>query len=326
MNWLITGGCGFIGSALVSRLLQEGSNVRIVDNLSVGKKSSLPENYKITERDAHALSADNWSKLELIVSDIGDADAMCKAVQRADAIVHLAANTGVIPSIENPRDDCLTNVIGTFNLLEAARIAGIKHFVLASSGAPLGEQKPPLHEELAPHPVSPYGASKLAGEAYCSAYWGSFGIQAVALRFGNIYGSGSAAKHSVIAKFMKHALAGEQLTIYGDGNQTRDFIYIDDIVEAIIRAATYPELGGEILQIATQKEHTINEIAELIVDLVKMKTGKNVIVEYSSPRVGEVKRNFSDISKAQRLLGFTPKVLLKEGLARTLDYFLNYTP
>ena len=143
---------------------------------------------------------------------------MLAATEGADVVIHLAANTGVGPSVENPRMDCETNVTGTLNALEAARAAGAGRFVFASSGAPLGVQTPPLHEEMAPHPASPYGASKLAGEGYCSAWFHSFGVETVVLRFGNVYGEGSTRKASVVAKFIKRALAGEVLEIYGDGS------------------------------------------------------------------------------------------------------------
>jgi len=324
MNWLITGGCGFIGSSLTARLLREGHRIRILDNLTVGTRAALPKGIAVVERDPGEVD-DQWGGLELVVADIRDRDATFKAVRGAGVIVHLAANTGVIPSIESPREDCEVNVFGTLNLLEAARLAGVPRFVFASSGAPLGEQEPPLHEELAPHPISPYGASKLAGEGYCSAYWGSFGIETVALRFGNVYGPGSAAKQSVVAKFIKQALAGEQLVIYGDGSQTRDFIYIDDIVEAIVRSGTRPEVAGHVLQIATQREHTVNEVAQLISKGIEDRTRLQVRIAHDPPRPGEVVRNYSDVSKARARLGFEPRVSLDDGIERTIEYFLDHT-
>ena len=180
-------------------------------------------------------------------------------------MIHLAANTGVLPSIQDPTADCSTNVLGTLNFLEASRKSAVKRFDFASSGAPLGEQTAPIHEEMVARPISRYGASKLAGEAYCSAYCGSFGLETVALRFGNVYGPRSNDKGSVVAKFVKHIIAGKPLTIYGDGNQSRDFVYVEDLVQAVLLALERPGIGGEIFQIATYKEHTVLEVAETLI-------------------------------------------------------------
>jgi UDP-glucose 4-epimerase len=260
--------------------------------------------------------------VELIIGDILDTDLALKAIQGIDVIVHLAANTGVIPSIENPRSDCETNVVGTLNYLEAARKNGARKFIFASSGAPLGEQEPPINEEKVPKPISPYGASKLAGEAYCSAFFGSFGLKTISLRFGNVYGPRSTHKGSVIAKFIKQALAGETLIIYGDGNQTRDFIYVDDLINAIMAAAC-SNVGGEVFQIATHRETTVNEIAEQIKKIIEEVTDKSVQIIYNDPRAGEIMRNFSDISKARRMLGWEPRWTLDQGLEATVRWFIQ---
>lgn len=259
----------------------------------------------------------------MVVGDIRDGDLAKKVCRGVDAIVHLAANTGVIPSIENPMEDCMSNVIGTVNFLEAARLAGTERFILASSSAPLGEQDPPIHEEIVPRPISPYGASKLSGEAYCSAYFGSFGLDTVALRFGNVYGPRSSHKGSVVAKFIKHIFAGEDLPIYGGGTQTRDFIYVEDQVTAILMALEKPGIGGEVFQIATHREHTVGEIAENLNQLAEKHLGKKSRIVYEQERKGEVKRNYSDISKARRMLGFEPKVSLEKGLEKTFLWFLE---
>ena len=322
MNWLITGGCGFIGAALTQRLLGEGHRVRIVDNLSVGSKDALPMGVPLVELGVEGLDGE-WNALELIVADIREAETARRAAHGAEVIVHLAGNTGVMPSIEDPVSDCHANVLGILNYLEAARLQGVKRFVFSSSGAPLGEQEPPLHEDMVARPISPYGASKLAGEAYCSAYWGSFGVETVALRFGNVFGPGSAHKSSVVAKFIREAMAGETLHVYGDGTQTRDFIYIDDLLDAVVAAGTRPEVGGQVFQIASQSEHTVNEVVDVIKPLVEARAGVNVTVDHEAARRGEVQRNYSDISKARRMLGFAPQVGLEEGVRRTLDYFLG---
>ena len=223
---------------------------------------------------------------ELVVGDIRDQRLAEEACRGIDVIVHLAANTGDIPSIENPMEDCTANVIGTVNYLEAARLAGSKRFVLASSGAPLGEQKPPIHENMVPRPISPYGASKLAGEAYCSAYHGSFALDSVVLRFGNVYGPHSNHKGSVVAKFIKHILADEPLPIYGDGNQTRDFIYVEDLVRAILLSLERPGIGGEVFRIATHREHTVGEVAETLNRLAEKHLGRKSEVIYEKERKG----------------------------------------
>ena len=305
---------------MIARLAEHNScKIRAVDNLSVGTRDDLGRVCDFVETDVPISDSD---KVELWVGDIRDAHFALKAAQGMECIVHLAANTGVIPSIENPRTDCETNVIGTFNYLEAARQNGAKKFIFASSGAPLGEQIPPINEEKIPKPISPYGASKLAGEGYCSAFFGSFGLKTMALRFGNVYGPRSTHKGSVVAKFIKQALSGETLVIYGDGNQTRDFIYIDDLVNAIMAAAS-ADLGGEIFQIATHKETTVNEIAKMLKTIVESKTGNIVNLIYAEERAGEVKRNFSDISKARRILGWEPKWSVEEGLKATVEWFIK---
>jgi UDP-glucose 4-epimerase len=218
------------------------------------------------------------------------------------------------------------NVLGTLNYLEACRSNRVKRFVFASSGAPIGDCNPPIHEELAPHPVSPYGASKLAGEAYCSAYSRSFGIETVALRFGNCYGPLSSHKSSVVAKFTRDAFAGKAWEIYGDGNQTRDFIFVEDVAEAIIAGATADGVGGEVFQIASNAETTVLELATKLAAVLKSYGVDPPSIHHAKRRVGDVKRNYSDTTKARRRLGWSPKVSLDEGLDRTVRWFLETRP
>jgi UDP-glucose 4-epimerase len=322
LKWLITGGCGFIGRNLVKKMVEEkGHYIRILDNLSVGSMEDLSQVCKYNEINLAELS-ENPDTVDFIEGDILDANLAMKIAKDMDVVVHLAANTGVAPSVEDPRSDCRTNVIGTFNYLEASRHNRVKRFIFASSGAPAGEVEPPIHEELPPHPVSPYGASKLAGEGYCSAYYRTFGLKTVALRFGNVYGPYSSKKESVVAKFLKAALRKEMLEIYGDGTQTRDFIYIDDLVEAIRLASQQEHVGGEIFQIATNRETSINELIDEIVLVLEKYGFHSVGKENKSKRVGDVSRNFSNTTKAKKILGWKANTGLQEGIQQTAEWFL----
>lgn len=323
-SWLITGGCGFIGVNLIDHLLKNipGIRIRILDNLSVGSKDNLLEVASFTQKEANSI-ADRPTGVELVVGDITDYDTCLSCCRGINVVVHLAANTGVAPSVDYPRQDMKANVIGTFNMLEASRHSGVEKFIFASSGASLGEVEPPIDEEKVARPVSPYGASKLAGEGYCSAYFRTFGLKTISLRFGNVYGPRSKNKESVVAKFIKKALSGEVLEIYGDGEQTRDFIYIDDLVQAIMLSAK-ADIGGEVFQIATHNETTINELVKIISMLVNESVDKETRVKHVSARPGDVKRNFSDISKARKLLGYKPAFDLDAGLRITFEYFAQF--
>lgn len=324
MNWLITGGCGFIGRALIARLLSSDEHcIRVLDNLSVGTLDDLRGVAEFDELAPDSVTGE-WgeSRLSLVVGDVRDQALTRRAVAGSDVVVHLAANTGVAPSVEDPYADCENNVLGTLNILEACRAANTSRFVFASSGAPLGVQIPPLHEEMAPHPASPYGASKLAGEGYCSAYFHSFGVETVALRFGNVYGEGSGHKSSVVAKFIREALAGQSLEIYGDGSQTRDFIHISDLIEAIHLAGTTPGIGGETFQIATAAETTVQELTDALIKAMTAEGLPRPEIGHGPSRQGDVARNYSDTVKARACLGWQAQVGLEEGLRRTVRHFV----
>jgi UDP-glucose 4-epimerase len=320
-KYLVTGGCGFIGTSFIAELLRvnSSSKIRVLDSLMTGTIADLAE-----VAPCHKGAIDNLNlrvgSVEFVEGDIRDSALLKECAAGVDCIVHLAANTGVGPSVEDPRLDMESNVIGTFNALEAARLQGVKKFIFASSGAPAGEVEPPIHEELPPHPVSPYGASKLAGEGYCSAYYRTFGIDTVCLRFGNVYGPRSKKKSSVVAKFIRQALQGDSCVIYGDGTQTRDFLYIDDLVRAVILAIEKP-VGGETFQIATGMERTVGEVASIIAEALGRR-GIEMRIEHDSPRLGDVKRNYSDTSKAARMLDWTPEMEVPDGIERTLNWFL----
>ncbi len=325
MKWLITGGCGFIGTALISAIHAMGDHrVRVMDNLTVGTRGDLRKVAIFEELDPD-FSGGSWDgpDVTLLSGDISDSGLAERAATGADVIVHLAANTGVQPSIKDPLSDCHVNVLGTLNMLEAARRCRVKRFVFASSGAPLAGNPPPLHEELAARPIAPYGASKLAGEGYCSAYNRTFGVETVVLRFGNVYGPLSKHKSSVVAKFIKMAISEHMIEIYGDGNQTRDFIYIDDLVDAVYRAASVPNIGGEVFQIASSAECTINELANAMLPLLETTLGTKINVIHAAALPGDARRNFSDTRKAQERLGWKPSTDRTEGLRRTISWFTS---
>ncbi len=323
-RWLITGGCGFLGRSLIKNLLDEGGHsIRVVDSLKVGTRKDLADVCSFIETPSGEVKTEITSEetVELIVGDICDAALANNVCRGIDVCVHLAANTGVAPSVAEPMMDCETNVLGTLNYLEAARFNHLKRFVFASSGAPAGEVQPPIHEELPPHPVSPYGASKLAGEGYCSAYYRTFGVETVCLRFGNVYGPLSGKKDSVIAKFIKQAINGEPLEIYGDGTQTRDFIYIDDLIKAVRQAVSVQSIGGEVFQIASNRETTVLEMVKILEPLLEKYGLGDLRIVYGEKRQGDVMRNFSDTTKAKNLLGWTCEHGLTDGLLKTVDWF-----
>ncbi len=301
---LITGGAGFIGSNLVRRLASLGMRLRVLDNLSAGRAADL-----------------EGTGAEVLIGDIRDQQLVEQAVQGMETVIHLAAHTNVIESIKTPEVNLEINVKGTFNLLQASVKYGVKRFVFASTGgAIIGETDPPVHEDLAPHPISPYGAGKLAGEGYCSAFWGSYGLKSICLRFSNVYGPFSYHKGSVIAKFFRRVQVGEPVTVYGDGGQTRDFVYVGDLEKAIATALQVEELPfGEAIQLGTGKETSINEL----VGLMRKVVGEEVFpsVDYQPSRPGEVLRNYVSIARANQYLSFVPTTTLEEGLKETWRWF-----
>ena len=299
---LITGGCGFIGANLVRVLAERNLEIRVVDDLRKGDVSRVPD-----------------EAAEVTIGDCADPAVMGPALDGVDAVVHLASETGVAPSVEDPVTDFEGNLATTFRVLEACRRAGVERLVFASTGAAAGDVDPPIHEEVVPRPLSPYGAGKLGGEAYCHAYASAFGMRTAALRFSNVYGPQSLHKTwTAVPSFIMRCLSGEDITIYGDGSQTRDFIYVDDLCDAIVRAMDADELAGEVFQVATGVETPIRDVAEL----VRRVLGADVEIRFEGRRPGEAYRTSVDISKIRRMLGFDPKVELEEGLRRTADLSL----
>jgi UDP-glucose 4-epimerase len=299
---LITGGAGFIGSTLARLLSERGDRVRILDDLSIGQRAYL-----------------DGVPHELIVAPLADPDAVRDAVDGVDAVVHLAARAGIPDSVADPLGTFAVNVGQLLGVLDGARRAGVPRFVFASSNAAAGEHEPPADETDLPHPLSPYGASKLAGEGYCQAYSATYGMAACALRFSNAYGPRSLHKKSVVAAWLRAALAGEPITVHGDGQQTRDFVYVDDLAAAVVAALDAPAdvVAGEIFQVGTGHETTINELAHA----VRSAVGRPVEIRRAEARAGDVRRNVSRVDKAAVRLGYRARVSLTQGLGTTARWF-----
>ncbi|MDD5454375.1 MAG: GDP-mannose 4,6-dehydratase [Candidatus Ratteibacteria bacterium] len=309
----ITGGCGFIGANLVKYFLdRDETNITVYDNLSTGSKDNLNKAVSDSRKKG---------RVKLIKGDILDISKLSKSLKGSSIVVHLAAHTKVIESLAHPEESHKINTIGTFNVIESARTNKIDKFIFASSNATVGEQTVPINEKIVPQPISPYGASKLYGEALCSSYFRSYGLKTIALRFANVYGGYSQHKTSVIPKFIKTAKEGKNLEIYGDGKQTRDFINVKDICQAIYLCSTalyplslIPNIYGEIFQIATGKETKIIDLAKTIQDLTENINGQKLKIVFKKANKGEIRKNYSDITKAKKLLNFKPTIDIKEGL------------
>ena len=297
---LVTGGAGFIGSTLTRLLIERGYAVRVYDDLSSGSRD-------------HLAGLD----LELVTGDVRDLDSLQRACAGADTMFHLAAGAGVVDSIENPIENFDLNARGTLLALWAAKQAGVGRFVFSSSNAPLGDNAYPASEDKPLAPLSPYGAGKATGEAYCSAFFGAYGFEAVAVRFSNAYGQRSARKSNVIPLFIRRIMAGQPLTIYGDGSQTRDFVFVSDLANGLIRAAETPAVGGEIFQLGSGVETSLNELVSLLSEV----SGVTPELRYEPPRAGEIQRNYSLVDKARERLGHAPEVSLADGLALTWEWF-----
>ncbi|MEM7171155.1 MAG: NAD-dependent epimerase/dehydratase family protein [Pseudomonadota bacterium] len=303
-NLLVTGGCGFVGSNLIPLLLETGGyRIRVLDNESLGKRSFLGD-----------------CDIDFIHGDLRDRDSVRTAVAGMDAVVHLAADTRVMDSIENPEYNFQVNVIGTFNLLMAMREAGVTRLVNASTGgAILGEVEPPVHEGMVPHPIAPYGAAKLAVEGYASAFAGAYGMKAVSLRFSNVYGPRSFHKGSVVAAFFKRILRGQPLIVYGDGSQQRDYVYVDDLCDGIRRGIEGDANG--IYQLGTGIPSSINQLIEAMRGTVG--DAHPIEVHYEDFRAGEILHTYCDITQARGELGYDPTTSLEEGLKPVWQWFLD---
>lgn len=301
MRIVITGGAGFVGSNLIARLEERGGcEIVVLDSEVSGRREFISD---LTH--------------EFVKGDIRDRPLLLDVLAGAGAVIHLAADTRVIPSIANPAFNMDVNVQGSFNILETMRELGIARLVNASTGgAIIGEVEPPVHEGMPPSPMSPYGASKLAVEGYCSAYASSYAMSCVSLRFSNVYGPRSFHKGSVIAHFMKQILNGRPLEIFGDGTQTRDYVYVGDLCDGIVRALQSGVSGT--IQLGTGRPTTLNEIIELLEEV----TGRRLETCYRDFRPGEVRNTYCRIDRARELIGYNPLTGLREGLAKTWAWFL----
>lgn len=322
-NVLITGGCGFIGTNLVKYLSVKGFACKILDNLltSAGvwqTNNKWPDltSCSVSEMQRIRVNLENKPiDVDIIAGDVRGEDAVKFAIRDVKYVVHLAACGNVADSVASPKQSWDVNVNGTINLLEACRVTNVNKFIFASSNAAVGEQQPPIDELKLTRPISPYGAAKATGEALCHAYFRSFGLNTVSLRFANCYGHFSEHKTSVIRAYFDQLRKGEPLIIYGDGSQTRDFIHVHDICQAIYKSLISDKSSGEIIQIASGKETSINELVAMLREI----TSEKIQVTYKSGRTGDIKRSYSDIAKAERLLGFKPEVNLEDGLRNLWD-------
>jgi UDP-glucose 4-epimerase len=302
---LVTGGAGFIGSHLVDRLVEEGYFVRVIDDLSTGVLANIA---------GHV----DRGKVEFLKGDIRDPVIVKNAVDGVDVVAHLAALTSVPFSLKNPDLVYDVNVSGSLNLIFAAVGAGVERFVFASSCAVFGDTSILPVDELAEFkPISPYAESKLAVERCLRGLGGRGALDSVILRFFNVFGprQGLSEYSGVITKFMGCCRGRQPLVVFGDGSQTRDFVYVTDVVDGIYAALTVPGVVGEVFNIGSSKPTSVGELAKVVLDL----TGADVGIRYKPARLGDIRESYADISKAKRMLGFQPKLALREGLASLFE-------
>ena len=302
---LVTGGAGFIGSHLVEALLARGQRARVLDDFSSGRREFLPT-------DPH---------LEVVAGDVRDVDALRRALAGVEVVFHQAALRSVPRSVEDPWAYHDVNATGTMRLLLAAREAGIRRVVFASSSSVYGNQLVlPLHEALRPVPISPYGASKLIGEHYCANFSRHYGLGTVSLRYFNVFGprqDPTSEYAAVVARFILAARQGQPLEVHGDGQQTRDFTYVSNVVDANLVAAEASGVGGEVFNIACGQQLSILDIARGLEKVL----GRPLATRHTPPRAGDVRDTLADVSKARERLGYRPRVGFPEGLRRTVAAF-----
>jgi len=306
-TYLVTGGAGFIGSHLVTRLVSEGRRVRVLDNLSTGSLKNLD----------HVLG-----RYEFLRGDLCDPDAVARAVHGVDVVFHEAALASVPRSVARPLDTHAACATGTITLLDACRQAGVRRVVYAASSSAYGNAAVmPKHEGQLPGPLSPYAAAKLAGELYCEAFAATYGLETVRLRYFNVFGprQDPASPYSaVIPRFVAALLNGEQPVIYGDGSQSRDFTYIDNVVEANLRAAQAVGVSGRVYNAACGSSLDLITLLRVLCEELDAEFAPR----FAEPRVGDVLHSWADVSAAERDLGYRPVVSVREGLRRTVAWYV----
>lgn len=303
---LVTGGAGFIGSHIAAALTSSGVRVRILDDLSTGYRKNIDE---------------IGGNVDFIQGSVADEELLPKVLEDVEVVFHEAAIPSVPRSVEAPRQTHIASVDGTFSLLLAARDQGVRRVVYAASSSAYGDQPTlPKSEAMLPDPMSPYAVAKLVGEYYCQVFTRVYGLETVALRYFNVFGprQDPGSQYSgVVSRFINGLLSGERPVIYGDGEQSRDFTYIDNVVAANLSAANAAAASGKIINIANGEQITLNQLLAELKDL----TGKHeVTAEYLEPRVGDVRHSLADISLARQYLGYESKVGFREGLRRTIDW------
>jgi UDP-glucose 4-epimerase len=307
-TYVVTGAAGFIGSHIAEALLQQNQNVRIVDNFSTGKAANISS----FQKDVEVFTLD-------IASDVG----LSKAFRGADYVIHQAAIPSVPKSMLDPVGSNRANVDGTLNVLVAARDAGVKRLVYASSSSLYGDSPTlPKHEAMTPNPLSPYGAQKLFAEIYCQVFWKAYQFEAVALRYFNVFGprqDPSSQYSGVLAKFIPAVLQDRQPTIYGDGTQSRDFTYVANVVDANLLACTAPGIAGEAFNVACGDRITVNSMLEQVNKI----EGKNIAAIFAPVRNGDILHSQADVAKARTMMGYQAKTTFEEGLRRTIEWYRN---
>lgn len=308
MKYLVTGGAGFIGSNIAHELLERGEQVRIIDNFSTGLRSNIIE---------------IQDSIELIDGDIRDFWTVREAVEGIDYILHQAALPSVPRSISNPLTSNSVNIDGTLNLLEASRQADVRRIVMASSSAVYGDTPVlPKHEEMSRNPLSPYAITKMANEEYCRVYYELYGLETVCLRYFNIFGprqDPNSQYSAVIPKFIAALRSDQSPVVYGDGEQSRDFTYIANTVSANLLATTSEAAPGNVYNIACGGQFTLNTLLDSLREII----GVDTKAKYDPTRQGDILHSFADISKAEKDLNYKPEVSFKEGLEKTVEWFVN---
>jgi UDP-glucose 4-epimerase len=305
---LVTGGAGFIGSNLVRALLARGDEVRVLDNFSTGNRTNL---------------AGLTGEVELVEGELRSYERVHNAVRGVEIVFHLGALGSVPRSVQDPLTSSAVNVEGTLNVLLAARDEGVRRVVFASSSSIYGNQPElPLRETMAPDPISPYGVAKLAAERYCVSFARVYPFETVVLRYFNVFGPRQDPRSqyaAVVPLFVTAIAAGEPITIFDDGQQSRDFTYIDNVVAANLVAAEAAGASGRIFNVSSGAPATVNELADAIGRLL----GKEVERRFLPPRAGDLRNSWADVSEAKDALGYEPSVSLEDGLRRTADFLLG---